>query len=500
MNLTKTDFKEYLLCKEGLWLKKKQPDDYTAGEFSLFLEKLINDGYEVEEYVHRLFPDGVALEGDEESLLADTKKLVELADKPTGTECASKPIFQATFKTDEGLFVKIDILNFNKETRKWDIYEVKSSSDIKTDIKHNHIKDITFQTIVAERSGISIGESYIIHINKKYKREGEIDLRELFVFVNVSDDVNTERNVVESEIKNALLLLSQDKIPMDSCSCLYKSSAQRCDSFEFFNKGVPKYSVHNLFRGNKLRQLVDESIFDIADIPDDFKLTEKQEEQVTLQRTRKPLIDKNEIEETLSSLKFPLYFLDYETFGKPIPLLDGYKTNQQIVFQFSLHVLESDGTLKHYEYLAEKMPDATKTLLSVLKAHIGPVGSIIVWYESFEKGRNKELAELHPEYKEFLEDVNNRIFDLMKVFKKDYLHPDFNGSASIKNVLPVMLPELSYKALDIQNGTMALTEWERMLAEDTQDEDRKEIKKNLLEYCKLDTLAMVEIYKKLEEL
>ena len=111
-----------------------------------------------------------------------------------------------------------------------------------------------------------------------------------------------------------------------------------------------------------------------------------------------------------------------------------------------------------------------------------------------------ELAQLHPECEKFMEDVNGRVFDLMKVFKKDYLHPEFNGSASIKNVLPVLLPKLSYKALDIQNGTMALTEWERMLAEDTMDGDKETIKKNLLEYCKLDTLAMVEIYKKLKEL
>lgn len=491
MNLTKTDFKEYLLCKESLWLKKKRPEDYSAGEFSLFLEKLIGDGYEVEEHVHKLFPGGVALEGDDKTLLSETEKLVVGVDKP---------IFQATFKTDDGLFVKIDVLNFNKETGRWDIYEVKASSEIKTDIKHNHIKDITFQTIAAERAGVPVGDSYIIHINKEYRRDGELDLRELFVFANVTEDVSAKRELVESEIKDALELLSQDSIPMESCGCLYKSSAQRCDSFEFFNPKVPKYSVHNLFRGNKLRLLVDESIYEVADIPDDFDMTDSQKKQVDMQKSKVPIIDRMEIEKTLSSLEFPLYFLDYETFGKPVPLLDGYKTNQQIVFQLSLHVLESNGSLKHFEYLAETLENATIELVKVLKENIGPVGSIIVWYESFEKGRNKELAELHPEHKEFFDDVNNRVFDLMKVFKKDYLHPGFNGSASIKNVLPVLLPKLSYKALDIQNGTMALTEWERMLAEHTADVDKEGIRKNLLEYCKLDTLAMVEIYKKLKEI
>ena len=139
-------------------------------------------------------------------------------------------------------------------------------------------------------------------------------------------------------------------------------------------------------------------------------------------------------------------------------------------------------------------------MLSILKDNIGDVGSVIVWFESFEKSRNLELAELHPEHKEFLEELNGRVFDLMKIFKKDYLHPDFHGSASIKNVLPVFLPELSYKSLDIQNGTMALSEWEKMIKGDMSPDDVEKTKENLLKYCERDTLAMVEIYKKLRKL
>ena len=193
-------------------------------------------------------------------------------------------------------------------------------------------------------------------------------------------------------------------------------------------------------------------------------------------------------------MTFPLYFLDYETYGTPIPLLDGYKTNQQIVFQVSVHKLDADGTLEHFEYLADGLPGATSGLLEALRGCMGPVGSVIVWYEPFEKARNLELAELHPEHRDFLEDINNRVFDLMKVFKEDYQHPDFQGSASIKKVLPVLLPELSYKTLDIQNGTMALSEWEKMIKGGMSDDDIEKTKANLLKYCALDTMAMVEIF------
>ncbi len=488
MTLTKTDFKEFLLCDKCLWLKKKRPEEYTPGEFSLFLQKLIKDGYEVEEYVQKLFPDGVAVSGNKETLLARTQELLR----------GDKPIFQATFETADGLFAKIDVLDFNQETHAWDIYEIKASSEIKTDLKHNHIKDVGFQTIVAEDAGVKVGDSYIIYINKEYRRRGEVDIRQLFIVENVTERIREEKEEVREEIARALTLLKQDDISLAECSCLYKSHGQRCDCFFKFNPQVPEYSVHHIVQGNKLKLLLDQDILEIHDIPEDFDLTDIQRNKVTLQKTGSPIINRTAIRKTFSQLVFPLYFLDYETYGTPIPLLDGYKTNQQIVFQVSVHRLDADGTLTHFEYLADQLENATSGLVEMLRTHISPTGSVIVWYESFEKGRNIELAELHPEHREFLQDINNRIFDLMKVFKDDYQHPDFQGSASIKKVLPVLLPELSYKSLDIQNGTMALSEWEKMIKGEMTADEIEISKTNLLKYCALDTLAMVEIFRVLQ--
>jgi CRISPR/Cas system-associated exonuclease Cas4 (RecB family) len=490
MTLTKTDFKEFLLCNKCLWVKKIKPELYIEGEFSLFLQKLIKDGYDVEKYVQKLFPDGQEISGDKENLLTQTKKLLE--EKQT--------MFQATFESKEGLFAKVDVLKFNTSSKKWDLYEIKASSEIKTDIKHNHIKDVTFQTILAENEGVEIGTSNVIYINRVYRREGEINLYSLFVIEDVSDQVRKVKDIVKNEIEFALEMLSRKEISLNGCECLYKSNGQQCDMFGIFNPQVPAYSVHNILLGKKLVELVDMKIFDVTDIPHDFELTDIQKGKVNLQKIGKPIIDTQSIENTLSELVFPLYFLDYETYASPIPLLDKYKTNQQLVFQVSLHVLQADGKLEHFEYLADKLEGATKGLLETLTKHIGPTGNVVVWYESFEKGRNIELAELHPEYKDFLLDINERVFDLMKVFKKDYTHPDFHGSASIKNVLPALLPELSYKTLEIQNGTMALSEWEKMIQGNLTDEERKNIRENLLKYCALDTLAMVEIYRKLTEL
>lgn len=377
---------------------------------------------------------------------------------------------------------------------------MKASSEIKTDLKHNHIKDVTFQTIVTEKAGIDIGQVYIVHINKDYVRQGDIDAHKLLITEEVTDKVNDYREIVQSEIETAIEFLAREDISFDGCNCLYRSHGQRCDCFYTFNSQIPEYSVHHVVTGKKLQSLLDENIVNITDIPDDFKLTDKQRETVDLQKSAKPLIDRDAISQTLSELEYPLYFLDYETYASPIPLLDGYKPNQQLVFQVSLHKLEENGELTHSEYLAENIDDATNGIVKTLNHHIGPIGSVIVWYEAFEKGRNAELAELHPEDSAFLLSLNDRVFDLMKVFKKDYLHPDFNGSASIKNVLPVLLPELTYKTLSIQNGTMALSEWEKIIKGEVALRDLDQTKKDLLAYCELDTFAMVEIHRKLKEL
>ncbi len=490
MKLTKTEFKKYLICPESFWLEKKKPEEFKGGEMTDFLKKLIQDGYDVEEKVRELFPSGVLIDEIGDDVLV---KKTQEALKNKGI------IFQATFKTEEGLFVMVDILKFNDETQKWDLYEVKSSSEIKTDLAHNHIKDICFQKITLERASIEVGNSYIVHLNRDYVRKGDLDLSKLFIFAEVSEQINEVYPEVSFHIEKALDLLKEDDLKITSCSCLYKSAGQRCDSFSYFNPQVPEYSTAHILRGKKLMELIDNNIFDPKDIPDDFKLTDPQRLKVNLQKIGVEQINIENIRDTLSDLQYPLYFLDYETLLKPIPQLDGYNPNQQIVFQYSLHILEKDGKLKHFEYLADDLETSTEGLVESLKQNIGNIGTVIVWHQTFEKGRNDELGKLHPKFKGFFEDINRRIFDLKIIFQKDYLDPRFYGSASIKKVLPVLIPELSYKDLDVQDGTMAMSAWEELLGE--KDVNRKKkIRENLLKYCELDTEAMLKIFELIREL
>ena len=138
-------------------------------------------------------------------------------------------------------------------------------------------------------------------------------------------------------------------------------------------------------------------------------------------------------------------------------------------------------------------------MLKEMQDFTGLTGTFISWHASFEIGRNKDMINWIPAYSEYLTYINENMFDLEKVFMKDYVDYRFHGRTSLKSVLPVLCPHLSYQTKAIQDGTMAMDTWGRMVTDPDFKEDIKQTRNNLLEYCKLDTFAMVEIYKFLND-
>ena len=201
-------------------------------------------------------------------------------------------------------------------------------------------------------------------------------------------------------------------------------------------------------------------------------------------------------------LEYPLYFLDYETFSPAIPLFDGYKPYQRIVFQYSLHILESPGAKpNHFQYLSTQIEDPTAELAESLQKVVSKKGNFISWNKSFEMGCNSEMCARYRKHEEFLESVNGRMYDLMQCFRKGYyVHRDFKGKCSIKNVLPVLVPKLSYKTLKIQEGGTASESWVKVTDPKISRAERDQLASDMLAYCRLDTLAMVEILDVLNKL
>ena len=490
--LSKTDYILYRECPKNVWYKIHKPEIYNTQELSEFEKAIIETGNEVELVARQLFPAGILIEGRGKEAQQKTQDLIAHKEKV---------LFQPIFIKDSFL-AAVDILELNSDGS-YNIYEVKSTTDVD---KKTHYHDVAFQVNLLSKFGLKIKKANLIHLNSEYIREKEININRLFKIEDVTETVENIKEGVLAEMEVALKYISQSDEPRGYCLCVYKGRSSHCSTFKHANPGIPEYGVHDISRIGasraKLQELIDVGIFELADVPEDAfnKLSLPQKNQITAHVKDIILQDKINIKKELDSFAFPLYFLDYETFPSAIPRFDGFSPYQQIPFQYSLYVLGSiDAALEHFEFIFTEKTDPSLELLTSLQSHIGESGTIIVWNKKFECKINEELAVRNPDFKPFIDAINARVYDLMDIFGKQfYVHKDFRGKISIKNVLPVLAPELSYKKLQIQEGGTASQKWNEAVTFASQQEKEKIIR-DLKEYCKLDTYAMYAIWKHLHE-
>jgi len=496
MKLTKTDYLIYKDCAKNAWLKVHKPKVYYEKPLSAFDEGIIETGNEVDTLARDLFPDGIVPANRDAS-----KETMEFIKAETLI------IYQPVFETDLYKII-CDILVWNSLFKVYDLYEVKASNsgENKKTKDELYSYDIAFQFLVLKELNVPIGKLNLVRLNSEYVRGGDLDITQLFSIEDFTERVMKIEDIVRDEMKNAYEILSNEVEPFGNCKCITRGRSSHCTTFSYSNPEVPEYSVHDISRigssKSKLAELVDSKIFLINDVPDDFPLSEKQKNQVVATKLDKIFMNKDDISEFLDNIKMPISFLDYETFAAGIPRFTGYSPFNQITFQFSLHVVEDvDREPDHFEFIFTKNTNPDEAFIKALQDKLPKNGSIITWNKSFEMGRNKDLAVRNPEYKSFLEDVNSRIIDLMDIFtNQHFIHPKFKGKTSIKYVLPVLAPDLSYKALDIKEGATASNTWNQIVSGELIKEETLEKTQHLLTYCELDTLAMYRIWKYLREI
>lgn len=488
--LSKTDYvKRYTVCPSYLWLCKFKPEVVPTDEQEIIKARL-EQGNEIERYARQLFPEGLLIESKATKAKLDTEKAI--------VEGATT-LFQATVITESGLLAMADVIKKDVRADTWTLYEVKSTNSVKKE----HVLDLTFQRVAFEEAGYKLSKIKIIYLNKDYERQIQVDPSKLLLVEDVTDKTSELVDIVKAQTKDAIEWLERKEEPK-TCSCRLNSRSKHCPTFQYLNPDIPEYSVFNISRigGKKLGILIDGDILNVEDVPDDIKLSVIQQNQVDVAKSKQPRIDRKAIAEQLSGLEFPLYFLDYETVSTALPVFNKCHPYQQIPFQYSLHILRKPGGVpEHYEYLArDKQTLPAQNLLEALSGQVGNTGSVVTWNKSFEAGRNREMAAQYPKYKDLMESINERVFDLMEIFSKQlYIHHDFKGKTSIKKVLPVLVDGFTYDDMDISNGQAAALRWYEAVTADDPELANKTYE-SLLEYCKLDTLAMVEIYNRLRGL
>ena len=482
--LTKSKYCRGFQCPKMLWMDFHMPEERVKAAN----EAVLANGNLVGELARQYFGAYELVPFDYMKVMA--AKTAELL------AAGAENIAEAAFLVD-GLYCAVDILH--RDGDGYDIVEVKSS----TKVSEIYKQDMTFQYYVLQRAGVPVRKVCILYINNQYVRQGELELDKLFVLEDYTEFVRENVAEVVKRIGELRAYTAGEEEPEMDIG-LHCVSPYGCDYFGYCARHLPKpsiFDVHGLSQEKKFDYYHD-GILSFADIIERAPhLSGKQQKQVDFEYYEKPdEVHEKAIRAFLGKLRYPLYHLDFETFAAPVPPYDGLRPYEQIPFQYSLHIEQEDGTLEHREFLAEAGTDPRPTVAERLCADIPADVCVLAYNMSFEKRVLKGLAELFPDLAEHLLAVRANVQDLMIPFQRqEYYSRAMAGSYSIKQVLPALCPgdsELDYHALEgVHNGEEASSTYASLAGRPAKEVEA--IRKNLLAYCRLDTLAMVKVLEKL---
>lgn len=481
--LTKHDYLSFKRC-DRLFAYSLINLPHSKNEVNLFKDFLTSQGREVGLLAHKLFKD--------KATYTVKEKNTALAVIETTEALKNEVIlFEGAFENG-GFITRPDILNPKDK----EIIEIKST----TEVKEEHLYDVAFQKYLLDKCGLQIKTVKIGHINKQYVLDGAINLNEFFTFTDVTELIAPIMLEIENDLTSMKNIIATNLLPErvigphcnNKAGCPYKKECWG---------GSIDDTIFNLRRdvSGKKYDLYNGGVRSLKDIPEYVTLTKFQALQKEAEIKNCAIINQVALVEALNQIRYPVFFLDFETFSEAVPRIQKTATFQQVPCQASIHSLKGiKQKPKHFSFLHTENSDPRKALALFLLESLGESGTIVAYHASFEIGRLYELIKVLPEKEAEILALIERVWDLETIFDKGmYVHPEFMGSSSIKKTLPIMCPELSYDLLEINNGPLASIQYLKMISPDTSKEEKATIKNNLEIYCKQDTFAMYAILKKL---
>ena len=488
--LSKSQYVRGLQCHKSLWLYRNRKD--LIPEVPAAKQMIFDQGHVFGVLAHQRFPGGTLINEDH----------LQITEALTSTKAAldsgARILYEAGVMHDNVL-VRPDIIIKSKDGKGWDLVEVKSSAGV-----HDvYLNDVAVQRHVMDGAGLTVRRAYVMHVNNAYVRKGEIDVKRLFTLSDVTEATAPLVKMVPKHLKAMQEILAIDGVPaIDIGPQCY--DPYPCEFIDHCWEHVPDYSVFDLAgaRFEKKMGLWRKGIGPIVDIPTGTPLSDTQAIQVAVAKSGRPHVDAPAIATMLDGVSFPRYFLDFETVNPAIPPYDGLRPFQKLAFQASVHVQERQGgPIKHEEFLDDGKQDPRPELISFLVRAIGAKGTVIAYNKGFEGGCLKELAVYDPGRGKQLLSMVGRLWDLAGPFRSaHYVHPGFEGSWSIKNVLPVLVPGMTYEGMPIHDGAGAQVAYLSLMGRQLPAVEAKTTMANLRAYCGQDTMAMVEILRFLETL
>jgi hypothetical protein len=487
-NLSKSKLLAFRQCSKRLWLEVYRPE---LQDESSVAETLFQVGHQVGEIERRLYdPNGLGTSIDVEAegvdhALARSSALLD----------SSKPIFQAGFAAERALaFTDIMLPVGNGPKRSWRVVEVKSA----TTVKDYYRDDVAIQAFVTREAGVQLDSIALAHIDGEWTYPGNEKYEGLLTENDLTNEAFERGDEVRKWIVESHDVLAQPSEPQirtgPHCSNPHECSFRTyCRSQE----AQPEYPVEWLpaLKTDAVKHFIDaNAIKDLRSVPDEY-LGDLQRRVKTQTVLGKPFFDSISAAEELARHKLPVAFLDFEIVNFAVPIWKGTRPYQHIPYQFSLHHLSSMGKLDHSEFLDLSGDDPSERLAEALIAAFGQASSVFVYNAGFETARTAELADRFPRLGSPLFAINERIVDLLPVVRRYYYHPSQHGSWSLKSVLPTIATDISYDSLDgVKDGGMAMAVYLEAIRPQTAPARKDEIRKQLLNYCSLDTYALVRLW------
>jgi hypothetical protein len=482
MRISKSKFVAGIQCLKRVFFQVHRPE-LAAGSTEAG-EAVMEQGQQVGLEAQKAFPGGVLVSANHKHLddaIRATRELVGNVEVPA--------IFEATFEHG-GVLVRVDILE-RRSLAGFRLIEVKSS----TAPKPYYAYDIGVQKHVLLGAGINLEGTRLMHLNREYVfGDGEYDASRLFVIAEIPAEQTISDADISTLLDDQLRVLGQTEAPDVKPGKQCKDPVL-CEFYDHCNPDVPSDHVSMLprIRTEKMDDLIASGILSIHQIPEDFPLSETQRRIADVVKTGTMWIS-SELAGELSTLRYPICFMDFETIFPALPRFAGMRPYDHVPFQWSVHRQERpDTSIKRFDFLADSTTDLRVSFLESLCQAVKGAGSIVVYNQAFETSRLDDLAKWLPKHSSEIAEIQAKLWDLCAVIKRNVYHPAFGGSFSLKSVLPALVPGMSYEGLDVAEGMQAGIGWGRFVDPATSAEEKAQLKRELLEYCGQDTLGLARI-------
>jgi hypothetical protein len=487
--LSKSRFIAGLQCLKRIYLEcyeRNLADPIDAQQQAIF-----DTGTGVGELARGIYPHGRLIE-EQYFEHAQAVKTTEIVLRDPNVPA----VFEGAFSFEK-IRIRADILKRNGDGT-FDLIEVKST----TSAKPQHTPDVAIQLYVLESLGVSIRTAYLMHIDNRYVYQG--GLHDVEAMFSMKDVTRESREFLSTTAPNKLVqmweALDSDTVPAIEIGP-HCTSPYRCPFYGHCHQQVTHHPVTDLPGASRefLSGLKKSGIEDIRSIPTDYpglSTLQKQVRECVLYD--RAFVGQN-LRTKLREISFPVSFLDFETHNPALPAYVGTSPYQSVPFQWSLHIKSESGDIVHRSFIWTEGDDPRPALVESLIDAIPPRGAIVT-YSNYEQRVMRDLAKEFPGFKDVLLDLCDRTFDLLKLVREEYYHPQFHGSFSIKSVFPVLVPDMGYEGLEIQHGLVAAIDFAKMVTASTPTDEKEKIKQALLAYCEKDTEAMVRVFEALSSI